>query len=913
MAAPLLHELMTTVAAGVVVCDARAPDQPIVQVNRAFTDITGYDADDAIGRNCRFLQGPDTDPAAVAQLHSAVRSGATLTATLLNYRRDRSTFHNEIRLSPVRDDDGELRWLIGVLTDVSERARSRSALALSEALRASVFNAILDGVVVLDSAGAVIDANPRAQEILGMSSEELHRADWWARLRIRRPDGSPVAPDQSPRLVSVRERRRLLGVRLLVRRGDGADRLLSLGYEPLPDDEHGRPSGLVTTLRDETDRIRAEEELQRFASLVELSGDFIGIADLDGTVTYINEAGRRLVGLESLQEGRRIRIPDLLTDQGRLESTSVEQPAVLEHGHWEGEGTLRHLRTGAPIPVRISSYLVRHPQTGEPMGLATVQRDITAEHAATAELVASRERYEAQFRSVPLPVLIWKRQGDDFVLAEWNQAAIEFSRGAIAEHKGALASVFFHDEPQILLALERCFSTRAQVRYEGPYRMRTTGEHKHLERSFAWVPPDLVLTHLHDLTHRAEAERQLVYLTEHDDLTGLHNRRYFERRLTAALASARPVAVLIVDVDHFKFVNDSLGHKAGDELLREVAAAMAIRLRDGDTLARFGGDEFAILLAECDQARATAVANHMLAAVRSSVTGVSVTASCGAAVFQPGGSLTASDAIVAADIALYEAKERGRDRTALYSGQAGHNLTWLERIRAAIARDRLVLYGQRTIALRDPDEPPRYELLVRMQDEHGGTLIPPSSFLPIAEQFGLVREIDRWVVARGIELAARGTLVALNLSARSLGDPKLPDLIADKLAQTGARPSDVAFEFTETAAISSVDDARALTLALTELGCGTALDDFGTGFASFVLLKHLPVTSLKIDTEFVRGLSSSEQDQRIVRAIVRIANEAGMTTVAEGVEDAGALALLREYGVDFAQGFHIGRPEPLPS
>ena len=781
-----------------------------------------------------------------------------------------------------------------------------------EALRAAVFDAIIEGVLVSDASGAILDANRGALRILGLTRRELRQDDWWRRLEVRRPDGLPLPVDESPRLVALRERRRIDDERLLVRRGDGRDCLLSFSCEPFGERGDGGPDVVVTTLRDVTTSAHAEEELQRFASLVELSDDFIGIADLDGSVTYVNEAGRRLVGLESLEHARGLRIPDLLTDEGRLDSVTVEQPAVLERGHWRGEGTLRHLQSGDSIPVRISSYLVRHPQTDAPMGLATVQRDITDELRATAELIASRERYEALFQSVPVPTYVWQRQAGEFVLIDFNRAALDQTHGLIEEHRGTPAREFYRESPRVLLAFERCFASRSPITEEMRYELVTTGKPLDLVTTYVWVPPDLVLAHALDVTDRVSATRRLEHMLEYDDLTAVRNRRYFEARLGEALRAGR-TAVLLVDVDHFKFVNDSLGHNAGDELLREVAVAMSERLREGDVLARFGGDEFAVLLAGCDEARARAVAGHLLAAVRGRLTGVSVTASCGVAAFEAGAAVTVSDAIVAADIALYEAKERGRDRVTLYKGQAGRNLTWVQRIRAAIDAERFVLHGQPLIDLSDAsDRPPAYELLVRMADE-GGEIIPPGSFLPIAEQFGLIREIDRWVVERGIEFAARGHRVSINLSARSLSDQQLPELIGQVLERTGACAQDVTFEFTETAAVSSVDDARILTEALAELGCPTALDDFGTGFGTFVLLKHLPVGTLKIDAEFVRGLSASAEDQRIVRSIVALAADGGLSTVAEGVEDAGALALLREYGVDTAQGFHLGRPAPLPA
>jgi diguanylate cyclase (GGDEF)-like protein/PAS domain S-box-containing protein len=909
-ATPLLQRLLTTVTIGVVIADMRATDTPLVYVNPAFERLSGYSAQETIGRNCRFLQGPDTDPGAVAEIREALIEGTAVTTTLRNYRRDGSPFWNEIRLAPVPDEDGSIKFYIGLLTDVSDRLRAESELARANALHTSVFNVMAEGTMVIAADGTVLDVNPAALSILRHPRDELH-GDWWTRLRARYPDGTAVTPAGSPGTTAARERRGVHGTRLIVRRGDGVDRLISINYEPLIGEAPNDSAGVVISFRDITDFQRREEEYQRFAALVAISDDFVALADLDGAVQYVNEAGRRLVGLGRDDDVTGYTIWDFFSERGRELSRAVATPAVLGEGRWRGESGLRHFRTGQEIPVRVSSFLVHHPETGEPWARATIQHDISEEQRVMADLRRSQERYQAQFQSLPVPTYLWQRRGDDFVLLECNQAAEVLTHGAVKNLIGLTGAEMYPDDPEIRLHLERCWSTQTPITEEMDYQLRSIGGVRHMVVTYVPVPPDYLLVHTLDITERVASERELRRLTERDDLTGLFNRRYFEQRLREALGS-RSAAVIIIDVDHFKFVNDALGHQQGDDLLREVSEAMRAGLRDHDVLARFGGDEFALLLADADDDHARTVAHHVLGAIRSRVTGVSVTASAGVAVFAAGAAVSPSDAVVAADIALYEAKQTGRDRVALYSGQAGHSLTWLQQIRSAISEDRLVLHAQPIIALGSETAVPMFELLVRMSDEQG-SLIPPSSFLPTAEQFGLIRDIDRWVLERGLEIAARGHHVSLNLSARTLADPDLADRVAGEIARTGARPEHVTFEFTETAAVSSVEDARALTEALRALGCGVALDDFGTGFGTFVLLKHLPVSALKIDSEFVRGLSSSPADQRIVRAIVQIAAAAGIATVAEGVEDAGALALLREYGVGYAQGYHIAHPGPLPN
>ena len=440
------------------------------------------------------------------------------------------------------------------------------------------------------------------------------------------------------------------------------------------------------------------------------------------------------------------------------------------------------------------------------------------------------------------------------------------------------------------------------------------------------------IAQVQDITERKRFEDQLQHLADHDPVTALFNRRRLEEELARELAAAARYgtggAVLALDLDNFKYVNDTLGHSAGDELIARVAEILRTRLRRTDTVARLGGDEFAVVLPHVDERRARRVAEDLLAAIRGEAVITTAkgsrraTASVGIALFPDApAELTGEALLVEADIAMYDAKEAGGDRACVYDAGSSRqrsleaSVTWGEQIREALAEDRFTLYAQPIVPLQGAGSV-RHELLVRMVGRDGD-IIPPGAFLPVAERLDLVQEIDRWVVRRAIELLAErrrtGDDVSfeVNLSAKSLGDPDLQAQIAEQLAATGVDPSRVVFEVTETAAIVNVERAKQFALHLRELGCGFALDDFGAGFASFYYLKHLPFDYLKIDGEFVESLIHSPTNQLVVEAVVSIARGLGKRTIAEYVGDEETLQLLRRYGVDYAQGFHVGRPVPV--
>ncbi len=414
-----------------------------------------------------------------------------------------------------------------------------------------------------------------------------------------------------------------------------------------------------------------------------------------------------------------------------------------------------------------------------------------------------------------------------------------------------------------------------------------------------------------DITVRKAMELELKHLSEHDPMTGIHNRRQFfvelDRALRYAARYGRPGAVLMLDLDNFKWINDSYGHATGDQQLRAVAQVLRSRLRETDIVARIGGDEFAVVLPEATEEQALMVARDLRFLLCERPIGPPVYVSIGIAMFDGSEDLSSDDMLVSADMAMYQIKEAGGDQAAVYNGRSGELMSRVKNLREALAEQRFILHAQPIIDLRS-GRVARRELLIRMVSDDG-EIVPPGDFLPLAERFSLIGELDRWVIDQALILARRQP-VNVNLSGRSVGDPRILDAVRESISD-GLDPRNLIFEITETAVMTDFARAREFVSALKELGCELALDDFGTGFGSFTYLKHLPARYLKIDMDFVRDINDDPTDAEIVRSIVGIAHTLGKETIAEGVENADVLQTLRELGVDYAQGFHLGSPAPI--
>jgi diguanylate cyclase (GGDEF)-like protein/PAS domain S-box-containing protein len=433
-----------------------------------------------------------------------------------------------------------------------------------------------------------------------------------------------------------------------------------------------------------------------------------------------------------------------------------------------------------------------------------------------------------------------------------------------------------------------------------------------------------------DVSEQRKLAQVLSYQASHDELTGLVNRREFERRLSRVLNSANPAdphALLYLDLDQFKLVNDQCGHTAGDELLKQVAELLQTKVRVRDTLARLGGDEFGILLEHCGQDEATRIAQTLREAVQdfrfawnsqAFVIGVTI----GVLPIAMAGE-TLGSALGAADSACYAAKEGGRNRVHVFQPDDGDllkrhgDMRWLPRLQNALAGGRFVLLVQPIVPLNRHDVNFRYgELLLRLTDQPDH-LILPGAFLPAAERYHQIIAIDRWVVEQSLDLlsedGATATLdrYAINLSGQALADEAFLEFVSDRVRQHPRTGDKICFEITENAAIADFRKVRHFISVLKQLGCRFALDDFGAGLSSFGYLKSLDVDYLKIDGRLVKGMLDNSVDRALVESIHRIGRVMGLQTVAEWVENQQTADALQSIGIDYGQGYRFGGPMPL--
>ncbi|MDZ7747905.1 MAG: EAL domain-containing protein [Halofilum sp. (in: g-proteobacteria)] len=690
------------------------------------------------------------------------------------------------------------------------------------------------------------------------------------------------------------------------------------------------------TMMDITARRRAEHALrereQQIRAIFDYSPAEMLIKDNDGRYVFVSRRFERVLGVSNAEA--RGKLPHELYPAERADAIRAHDLEVLESGRViereeqielpDGEHTV--LTVKFPIP----------DTSGNPVGIGAMMTDLTERRSTEAALRAS----ETRFRDFAETAADWFWEMD---------AAHHFTY--LSERFQEVTGV----DPDTVLgcSLQEAFADHiAEIDGQASGTSALAGSQAfEVELHFSKAPDQRRVFHLsgkpvhddngtftgyrgtgRDITEARRLSEQLSFQAAHDPLTGLCNRREFETRLERAVTGASEHgtehALCYLDLDQFKVINDTSGHVAGDELLRQLGMLLSGHLRSRDTLARLGGDEFGVLLEHCSVDQAWAIANTIREAIEEfRFAWESKTFSIGVSVgLVPvsGQGESISTLMSAADSACYAAKEQGRNRIQVYHEEDSQlarrygEMAWVSRIQHALDDDRFELAFQPIVALAaDADEPPHYEMLVRLRED-SGELVLPGAFLAAAERFSLAVGIDRWVVDNAFRWFAERArrrqdpmLCSINLSGHSLSDEGFLDYVIAQFDELLIDPSQVCFEVTETAAISNLASATRFINVLKEVGCLFSLDDFGSGLSSFAYLKSLPVDFVKIDGLFVRDIVDDPLDLALVRSINEIGHTMGKRTIAEFAETPGVLEKLREIGVDYAQGYSLGMPQLL--
>jgi diguanylate cyclase (GGDEF)-like protein/PAS domain S-box-containing protein len=661
----------------------------------------------------------------------------------------------------------------------------------------------------------------------------------------------------------------------------------------------------------------------RYRRLVETSNDLIWSVDADGRFTFVNDSAARRIYGYSAEEMIGRAFSEFMTPEQALKDLKVFEE--IKGGHSAFNYRTVHLRKdGSPVHLSFNA-VVEHSPSGEVLGTTGTAADVSDLVRYAAELERSEERYRLLFENATEPIAV----AQNGRLVFFNQAVLAATGYGEDEIRSLPFVELVHPDDRAMVADRHLRRLKGEV-FSNTYVIRTLrkdGDVRHMNLSgvaIAWEGRPATLNFFSDVTARVKAEAELEYQAYHDPLTGLPNRALFADRLNIALARARrhkePIAVLYADLDHLKRVNDTLGHGVGDLLLKEAAQRLRSMVRAVDTVARFGGDEFVILLGRVKDASVAARVAEKLVATMNEPMEVGghtlrVTVTVGVSAWPDDGD-DGETLVKNADNALYQAKEQGRNSYRMFAPEMNarvqHRLTMEQSLIRAIKASKLSLAYQPQIALRS-GRIVGYEALLRWKDESLGD-VPPASFVPLAEETRLIEPIGDWVLRRALEDARRfrgEARLAVNVSAIQLRDTNFPARVAEQLAAHRFPATRLEFELTESATIADDEKVISVLARLREMGVRIAVDDFGTGYASLSYLRRLSVDLVKIDKSFIAGVGDSPADSAIVLGIMGMAHGLKLVAIAEGVETEAQKEFLEVAGCDFAQGFLFGRPQPI--
>jgi diguanylate cyclase (GGDEF)-like protein/PAS domain S-box-containing protein len=896
-----------------------------VVVNRRFCEMLGYSRDELIGKRFEEITHPDDRGEDEDVNSEAARSEAqspTLISKQKRYlRKDGSVMWAQRSGVAVRSALGEPLYGLGSIEDVSQYHASQETLrALNESLRAIVETSPL-AIYSITPNGIVTLWNPAAERMFGISEENV----------LGKP--LPLANGQ-PRLVTADIRSRVMAgdmvsnVEIIWDANPTEVREISISAAPLRGLDQ-KIVGILLTCSDITELKRTgrtlDQQLHFTKELLEVLPNQIFYKGLDDKYLGFNRSWEEFMGMRREdwigKTPHDLLTPDLaalavMEDRDVLQSgKSIASEVVLQNGDGVERQMVKH----------ISSFT---SPDGKPVGLIGVLTDITDFKQVKRALEASEGRFQVLTESAMDIVTVLDADG----VITYQSPSVRHLLGVDPQQMvGRSQYDFVHEDDvssmRVRFAelvkngyIDKPFEFRVQAR-DGSWRVLES-----MGKSCLDVPAVRgIVVNTRDVTERRAIEQRVAHLAYHDALTGLPNRSLMQERISSAISraerSAKKFAVMFIDIDNFKNINDSLGHDAGDDLLRRVAHRLSESVRAHDTIARQGGDEFIVLLDELEGHQgATRVAQKILQSLRSTfkVNGADqhVSGSIGIAVYPDDGT-DASTLLKNADTAMFHSKSLGKNTFQFFTPQmtiAVKRRAALESsLRVAVKNNNFSLVYQPQIDL-NTGAIVAYEALVRWVTEQGGVMMP-GEFIPLAEETGLINELGRWVLEESCrqnkawhDMGLPKRRIAVNLSARQLSDKNFVEVLNAILERTGLAPEYLELEITESQVMRQGEGSVALLNEIAAMGIHLAVDDFGTGYSSLSYLKRLPISKLKIDQSFVRDITVDPNDTAIVVAIINMAKSLDLDVIAEGIETAGQLSLLRAKGCSVGQGYYFSVP-----
>jgi diguanylate cyclase (GGDEF)-like protein/PAS domain S-box-containing protein len=913
-------ELLAAAGLAVIAVDT---DRQVIYWNKGAEQLYGWSSEEAVGRRVRELLPHEETAEQVAATYAALREGRSASIDYVTCRRDGSAVSVYGTNTPVFDREHRFVGVIGSSVDVTERRageEARRQLSL-------IVNSAAEAIISTDEDGVVLTWNGAAQRLLGYTAAEI----------VGQPSalfaGTGGASQQAAMRARLAAGEESIRVETNRRHKDGT-RLEVLVTMSNARDDDGRVVGLSVILQDIGERLAAQRaleasrrgmaEAQRIGRLGSFEVD-IASGAMSWSENFVRMIGLAPDSAPSHELFASVVHPDDLATVQRTWAAAIVDGQLFDV-------ELRIVRPdGDELCVR-SRGVPEVALDGTVVSVTGTLTDETERVLADRVRRTAETRFEIGFEQSAIGAVISDLDG---LPIRVNAVACAILGERAERLVGRRWTDYTHPDE---VPLGRTVLDRVEAgadTFEGERRyIRPDGSvvwtlsHVTLVRDDDVGLPQYFFMQLQDITTRKTMELDLAHQALHDSLTGLANRALLTERLVHGLDTSRQqgtqLGVIFVDIDHFKFVNDSLGHGPGDDLLRQVANRIRSTIRTTDTLARFGGDEFVVICTDVDRRHTEQIAERILVAMSTPWLvdrhDLHVTASVGIAF--SGDSSTPESLLRDSDAAMYRAKDRGRGRIEVFDdslrGKAEERFAMTTALHRALERDELRVHYQPVIDLSD-GKLVGVEALIRWQHPERG-LISPAEFIPLAGETGLIVPMGAWVLGQACRQLiewrqfatseATDLSIAVNLSVRQLLAPDIVDIVDDVLRATGVRPADVCLELTETVLMKDVEYFGTTLARLKALGVSLAIDDFGTGYSSLSYLTQFPVDSLKIDRSFVSLLGDDPQDNAVIAAIVALAGALDLSVIAEGIETRQQLAILKRMGVNRAQGYYLSRPVP---